>query len=314
MALTIGFTNVYYTLWSVSEPFKKYDGQNAFSWAMQISYNYLQNLTMESLEAAEAKVQQMYPGRKYEIDLDLRGDNGMHFVKTMFKGNDCAQYMFAVGRLMGEDIRTFDINFSYFKKDQYSGEDKKITTTSYLWITYLKKNADDRTFMDLRRAVIARQRMVKEGILVKHTDGKYYTPDQVTRMAQIKGHHGVNGSRVTLNIKEVVKRNSYITGFGTMYIVNYMDVENRLYKYVGNNPPDVLEDYSEVKATIKHDNYKGREETKLQRITVAAVKERQKKYAELYKMEDEAIKIKNSDKELFEKMMVEIEEGFKNLA
>lgn len=267
MALTIGFTNVYYTLWSVSEPFKKYDPQNSFSWAMQISYNYLQNLTMGSLEEAERKLQQMYPGYKYEIDLDLRGDHGPHFVKTMFKGNDCAQYMFAIGRLMGQDMRTFDINFRYIK-DLGNGELKEITTASYLWGTYLKKNANDVTLMDLRRAAIARQRMVKEGILVKHEDGKYYTPAQIERMAQIKGHHFEDGKRITIILREVGKRGGYETQYGYNYIVNYIDLENRAYKYIGTNPLSVMEEFTEVKATVKHDNYRGVAETKLKRMAL----------------------------------------------
>jgi hypothetical protein len=68
--LTIGFSNTFYTLWSVGEPYKEYVDQYSFYW--KVDTWYLKNLSMD-LDAAKAKVEAENPGQAYKIDLDLKG-------------------------------------------------------------------------------------------------------------------------------------------------------------------------------------------------------------------------------------------------
>lgn len=86
---------------------------------------------------------------------------------------------------------------------------------------------------------------------------------------EIRGHHFTEGAKVVLEIKRQGKGGSYDTQWGTTYIDNYITPDNMVFKYVGSNPPEISDEaFTKVKATIKHDNYKGQEETKLQRIKI----------------------------------------------
>ena len=53
------------------------------------------------------------------------------------------------------------------------------------------------------------------------------------------------------------------------YIVEYVDAENRLFKYKGTTPPSISStEFVTIQAIIKHDNYKGQDETLVQRVKV----------------------------------------------
>lgn len=87
--------------------------------------------------------------------------------------------------------------------------------------------------------------------------------------ASANGHYFTDGQRVELKIKEV-DCFSFDTHFGTTFICKFVDESGKMFKYMGSNPPDVSKDeFTVVKATIKHDNYKGINETKIQRIKAA---------------------------------------------
>lgn len=87
------------------------------------------------------------------------------------------------------------------------------------------------------------------------------------------GHLYSDKKRIDLNIKQI-DFFSFDTQWGTTFVISYMSDDNELFKYMGNNPPQLNNDgYTTVKATIKHDNYKDIDETKIQRIKVAKIKE-----------------------------------------
>lgn len=61
---------------------------------------------------------------------------------------------------------------------------------------------------------------------------------------------------------------SFDTQYGTTYIVTLIDDNNRLFKYMGANTPDIKGEFVTIKATVKHSEYKEQPETKLQRIKI----------------------------------------------
>jgi len=261
--LVIGFTNVYYTLWRITF-FNKVE-----------HVHYLQNLSMD-FSAAKIKAQVMltanaYYGHAYEVDLDLKGDSGHSFFRPLAPKR-YAPELLAFSRFAGTDMRTIDPNETYFyAATRYGVEYKKMA--GLLWATYL--NTDEATVRGLRRRAIARQQLVNAGILVK-VGRKYFTPEQIKkqgirqeREAAINGHHEADGKRIELLVKRLGEPFSFETQYGTTYVVTLIDQNNRLFKYMGANPPDIKDEFVQVKATIKHDAYKGQHETKLQRIKTA---------------------------------------------
>lgn len=267
--LVIGFTNVYYTLWRVTF-FSKVE-----------NVRYIQNLSMDFGEA-QKKVQDIISGKShygddFEIDLSLRGENGWNFFRPL-AAKRYAPELLAFSRFAGKDMRAIDPNEEYFshheKGTRYTeGGAVYKKMSSLLWATYLNK--DEATVRGLRRRVIARQQLLKAGILVK-VGREYLTPDQIKkravsaeRAAAITGHHEQDGSRISLKVKRIGKPGSFDTQYGTTYIVTLIDENNRLFKYMGAKMPDIDEEFVQVKATIKHDTYKDQSETKLQRIKIS---------------------------------------------
>jgi len=81
-----------------------------------------------------------------------------------------------------------------------------------------------------------------------------------------KGHHFENGKRISLELKEIDSF-SFDGYYGTTFVITYASKCGKIFKYMGGNPADISRDeFETVKATIKHDNYNGEKETKLQRI------------------------------------------------
>lgn len=259
--IVIGFTEVYYTMWDVNS-----NGKMA-------CYQYLQNLSM-SLDAAIQKVKDMgYNQWDIEVDLDVRGESGSYFERPL-PPSKIEPYLLAIGRFTGIDMRTVDPNTTYVKKGGYGEEDETKTLGGILWATYLNK--DEQTYRGLRRRVFARQRMVETGMLVR-VGKEYVTPKRVAQMARkaelsaaTTGHHLLNGERVTLSVRIIGEPGSFETQYGTTYIFTFIDSENRLFKYMGSSRLDLpIDEPVSIKGTIKHSEYKGVLETKLQRVKKA---------------------------------------------
>jgi hypothetical protein len=255
---TIGFADLYYTLWIVTT-FNKVE--NVF---------YLQNLSMDFAKAQHRLVE-ITGCNDFEVDLELRGDSGRNFFRPL----DAKRYepsLLAISRFAGSDMRMLDANEVYHKEYDREGNETIKKMSGLLWATYLNK--EEKTVRGLRRRINARECLVNAGILVK-VGREYLTPDQIKkrqvkelRESAINGHHEENGKRLTLNIKRLGDIFTFETQYGNTAIVTYIDNDNRLFKYMGSNPPEIGEEFTKVKATIKHDAYKDLAETKLQRIKI----------------------------------------------
>lgn len=260
----IGFTNVYYTLWQVT---RGKTGEHCY---------YLQNLSMDFGQAQQKAA-------KYgsvEIDLDLRGDEGKSFYRPL-KPAAYAPDCFCFSMLAGVKMRDCDPNEVYKVQSvkvvigyQSTFERVEKKVSGLLWATYLNKA--ENTIRGLRRRLIARECLVNGGLLIK-VGRKYLTPDQIKRQDvqsmienALNGHHEVDGKRVSMKVQQVGGIKSFEGLYGTTYLTTFIDDQGRLFKYMGSKNIELPEgEFTEIKATIKHDNYKEQLETKLQRIKIS---------------------------------------------
>lgn len=98
--LKIGFTEKYFTLWEVSEPYLKY--VNEFEAYEKIDYCFIQNLSLQKDKAIE-KAKSMNCETS-EVDYDLKGQKSWCWTSPLkFIGEE---YQFPYGKLLGQDIRT----------------------------------------------------------------------------------------------------------------------------------------------------------------------------------------------------------------
>lgn len=274
--LTIGFTNQYYTLWSVSEPYKHY--YNQYEYDIHQDVRYFQNLSLD-LNEAKKKVETNFPGLDYLVDLSLRGESGS-YTNTLNgeRLSNAPDWMFSFGKLKYQDIRESDDVWQLNRA--YNNE----------------KNA--------RTRVHARRRLIELGELVKYEwvetfaqninwnkqdkNGnflpekiedvkrikKYATLEQVASFDKEKnkpvaGHYEADGVKVVLELKEIDSF-GFNGNYGYTYIVTYADINNREFKYMGSSPSNISQDdFVKVQATIAHDTYRGNE-TKLKRIKILA--------------------------------------------
>jgi len=82
------------------------------------------------------------------------------------------------------------------------------------------------------------------------------------------GHHLNEGARVEVEVKLLQKFRSN-GRYGPVNILILYDRENRALKYIGPAAPEVEKDqWTKVRATVAHDVYMGKEETKLKRIKI----------------------------------------------
>lgn len=260
--LTLGFSTQYYTLWEVSEPFKKYgagivlNGVFTGDYTMVQNCDYIQNLSMD-YDAAIAKITERSNG-KFNIDLELRGHYS--FIRSGSQGNDMPDYVFSFGQLMGQDIRT----------------------ATDVW--QLKRAMKEER--GARRKVYARRRLVDLGVLVKNTIGLEagndsfittshfrYVSEKLAKKS-LSGHFYENGKRTTLSVKRIGGV-SYDTQYGTVYIEEYLTDDGKIVKYKGSSPLRGIEDdFVSVVSTIEHSEYNGTPETRLKRPKFAPVEKK----------------------------------------
>lgn len=259
MSIVIGFAEVYYTMWMVNTNGK------------MLCYQYVQNLS-HNLGAAIHKVKEMgYSENDIEVDETVRGESGYYFERPI-PPSKIEPHLFSIGRFAGIDMRIVDPATEYIKQGGYGEEDEVKTLGGILWATYL--NEEEKTYRGLRRRVYARKRMVQTGMLVKY-GREYITPKNLSRLnakaelfAAINGHHFVDGERITLRAKVACEPGNFETQYGITYIVTFIDDNNRLFKYMGSKLLDFpIGEYVTFKGTVKHSEYKGIEETRLQRIS-----------------------------------------------
>lgn len=252
--LTLGFSNMYYTLWEVGEPTKKYtsgamvNGVFTGSFYMVQECVYLQNLSID-YDTAIQKIEQRSEG-KYSIDLDLKG-NSTFTRNCGATGNDMPEYVFTFGRLAGQDIR--------------------IATDVYQLNRAMERE------VGRRRRVYARRRLIEMGELIRNPfgeGGNFVTPAHFKYLSEKaekrskSGHFFENGSRVTLVLKRI-GGTSYDTHYGRVYIDEYITSDDKVIKYKGSSPVDINEEFVEVVGTVEHCEYNGQPETRLKRMKMA---------------------------------------------
>lgn len=268
--LIIGFSGTYYCLWYWRTE-TNYSLTGGGSWVS--SGSYIKHDYIKRISTDFNKVKELYPNVPFNKDL-----HGQRWVRSgggSFKREVLADDVFPYSfRGVGEKIM-------------------ECNEPKFLWSLYLSNN-----FGIGRQKVYARRRLAELGLLVPYKTSKtidvmrydeslwkdvptgevivirssYSSPKYVAKVeaakALVRGHFYTNGERVKISIKEV-KSFNFDTQYGTCYIVEYVDTENRVFKYKGANPPSISKDgFDLVQATIKHGEYKGQTETAIQRISV----------------------------------------------
>lgn len=249
----IGFANEYFTLWNLTIVKKHH--QDDFGVVHYIgddyNYTYLQNLSKDENSAVEKAIK--LTGQKdIEVDEGLRGISSRSFSKYVERSLHYSVFPF--GKYKFCQISNCTDEFQLLRV--YRGE-------GAIGGSYETK------INQLKRRVIARKKLIELGLLIKF-NGKYLTSREVEyeKINNANGHFFTEGLRVELILKEVSSL-SFEGVYGDYYIVTYTSSEGNTFKYKGNTPPNITSnEYSRVKATIKHDSYKGVQETVLQRISL----------------------------------------------
>lgn len=232
---TIGFTNKYYTLWEVSPVYE--ERVSEFEYYEKQDFTYIKNLSTD-LETAKSKLV-----GDFDIDLDLCGAS--NFTRSSKKLNDAPVNVFCFGKYCGKDIiETNDVNYT----DWYYQQTKNKVAKQLLI---------DNGFVEYNNDVISEEAYQKI---------QYDLQRENYLNSLANGHHFENGKRLSLELKEIDSF-SFDGYYGTTFVIKYASKCGKIFKYVGSNPADISRDeFEDVTATIKHDNYNGENETKLQRI------------------------------------------------
>lgn len=247
--LTLGFTNIYYTLWNVEDPIEK---NNFLCQSVQMvqTCSYIQNLSMDYSKALE-KIKKRAGSDKFEIDLDLKGEYS--FERVVSERSMYQEWQFTFGKLAGNDIRTCE---DVWQLNRAVKEEK-----------------------GERRKVYARRRLIELGELVRNpyrseSDGCYIRPERLKYLQeksvgeQVTGHYYTDGERVTIALKRV-NGFYYKSVYGNVYIEIYETVDGKPIKYKGSSPLDIGDEFITVIGTVEHGEYKGLPETRLKRMKMA---------------------------------------------
>lgn len=283
--LTIGFTNHYYTLWSVREveTLNPYDGHLY----LITHFNYRQNLSM-NFEEAKKKIAEMAGEAGYDIDLDLKGDHAYFFTKRRI--SQLELYQFTFGKLTGQDMRISEeawqlsraMNQEPNPRRRVYARKRLIEMGELIRYDWKERGVTYRPMTE--EEMIKNAEAMGEGMeeYLKYNAGaevqewietpKKYCPKRLYEYMQtnkMKNHYFEDGKRVELELKRLGKVKFFNTAYGESVLVNFQDKENRIFKYMGATYPDIDDtDFKKVKATIKHEEYRGQKETKLQRIKI----------------------------------------------
>lgn len=277
--LTIGFTNHYYTLWTV---FTSERADVTGAHYATTHYVYKQNLSMD-FEAAKAKVEALTD--KYDIDLDIRGQ-GSYITERMIKAMDL--YRFTFGKLAGDDMRECNDAWQLNRAMEQEPNPRRrvYARRRLLDLGELVVYPHQVTVTEYRQATEEEVAAAKadgtygfymaeynEIAYKKTVCAKYATARKAKFMeakkaeAAMQGHFFTAGERCNIAVK-LVREFHYETAFGRTYIQVFTTADGKVVKYKGGTPIDIEEDgmYRTVKATIKHGEYNGVKETYLQRV------------------------------------------------
>lgn len=252
MALTLGFTEKYYTLWDITEYSERSDYYTGYG----IHYQYIQNLSFDKDKAIQ-KIEERT--NKYDIDLSLRG-------KRSFKTELKREYhpgILLFGKYRGQ-------SFSEVNDDGY---------LEWYWRSVEGTEKEDKLLTQL---------LTDKGVLFTLSDGEVVDRqsldriinDTFTKEVYALGHFDSEGERIT---KELLVRGmwGYNTSYGWVEVIEMVEMNtNRLY-YVRGSYSSKEEigvgDVIEISGTISHKEwYDGklqmnRKETQLKRVKIEGV-------------------------------------------
>lgn len=272
--LRIGFANTYFTLWSVSEPYKHY--HNKYDWSWRVDSMYIRNLSMNEESAIEKA--KGFGCTVLYINEGLRGTStSFHTISDKIE-TDYPEWMYPrnIKHSHGYgDIRTLGEGRSQEYDNQYE--------IKALWVLYMKKNivfcGENSCNEAWKRPIVhARRRLLNLGFLVRY-DRKVLamsyleTYKQIQAEAKLKeslenGHHFTDGQRLELQLHTISFR-TFPSEWGVFNVITYQSKDGKIFSYTGGSEPKVSADeFTTVKATISHDSYKDQDITKLKRITV----------------------------------------------
>lgn len=266
----IGFATEYFTLWNLAE-IKRFEDINGIHTHVSTDwkYTYIQNLSKSEKQAIE-KFKEKY-NHEPEIDETLRGQT-TSFTKTEMMMMPYTVFPF--GKLqMVEILSTDDV---WQLNRVLSGEGA------------IGGHKELKTSKPLKRMVLARKRLIELGEIIKfnhigekwdnvkgewikNVKLKYISKRDYNKLIEAKESkfYHENGEKVEINLKEVF-RTGYQSSFGYVSIVTYENEVGHKYIYKGGSVPDLGENknFVAVKATIKHNEYRGIKQNMIQRVKV----------------------------------------------
>jgi hypothetical protein len=251
----IGFATQYYTLYDVESQtrYSKSADGCTYPAAVETVYAYIQNLSLD-FSKAQAKAKELC-GYVPTLDESLYGRSSSF--KTSKK------------LAMPSDLMGFG-NFQGYR----------IETMTDVW-QLMRCYIED---SDPRRRVYARRQLLVLGELKKFAwtnhNGlfrNYATDDQMQKELEkrgdltiVRGHHCEDNAKVILELK-LIKEFAYQSLYGVTWIQKYVDADNREFIYMGSSPQDVeVGQVYNLKATIKHDDFRGQPQTKLLRMKIVS--------------------------------------------
>lgn len=243
----MGFTNDYYTLWSYYEAWLPQTADNG-----QVYYypksntTYVQNISMDYDKAVDfMNVKFKW---EWEEDLGLRGQYFSRRDRDLFAQSAPAD-IFKFGKYIGQSIGdSSDVSYLIWYRDQMEGNYPE----AHEYVTEV---------------------LIAMGELVRYK-GEVMTVAQRDRLKHQaiidskQGHFFEDGKRVEVEVK-VLTSFSFETNWGTCNVVIMQTKSGEVVKYMGSSYPSLSQDeYTKIRGTVNHGQYKGQDQTLLKRISI----------------------------------------------
>ncbi len=225
---SIGYAKKFYTLWEVSKEVR-YTGTEGNYRPYEVGvYTYYQNLSTDRAKAI-LKAEKMGLGT-LEVNEELRG-------KTL-------SWSSAPKKLYTDLTPELDTCFSFGKYSNQVIND----STDFNYLEWYYNETSNRYALALLLA--NGYELVNDRIYSSEEAKELREKIEFNKIA-IKGAHYNNGDKVELTLKEV-ERYDYLGTYGVVYNITYIAQDNKIFKYVGASPKDIGNEFTTVKATIKH--------------------------------------------------------------
>lgn len=270
--LTIGFANQFYTLWDVTKETRYTAGEVLNGVFTGQSYEvtkltYYKNLSVV-YEEAIAKIEQLVQGGEYEINLELKGQSREYSSGKKFDAKKPEPWQFPYGKLMWEDIRTCDDVWQLERiYNEGSARNKVYARRRLIELGELVAYAWEQKVYDFENST-------DDNYVFNLVQRKYATKRQAQRFEEEKnkanksGFFFSEGEKVLLSVKEIA-RFSFETQYGYTTILTMETEQGQYVYYKGGTPPSLNEEgYTNIQGTVKYNEYKGLQQTLLQRIKI----------------------------------------------